>query len=151
MNSKAFALGCITVIIIVLIVIAFIYPNTIYDFGMISLTAISTIAWVILYISTRTLHCTQKENPKELICEIKGSREYNITYGGVQKYGGDITISKDDKEKLWGLINFLKVKPNNEQDNESYIANVNKNITLNIYFHHFYSNQTKLYFSYIYY
>jgi hypothetical protein len=131
MNSKAFALGCITFIIIVLIVIAFIYPNTIYDFGMISLTAISTIAWIILYISTRTLHCTQKENSKELICEIKGSREYNITYGGVQKYGGANTISEDNKEKLWGLINFLKLQPNNVQDNESYIANIKNNITLN--------------------
>jgi len=100
MNYKEFTLGCITVIIIVLIVIGFLYPNTIYDFGMISLTAISTIAWVILYISTRTLHCTQKENPKGLICEIKGSKEYNITYGEVQKYGGNITISDDLKNEV---------------------------------------------------
>ena len=104
MNSKAFAfvLGCITVIIIVLIVIGFIYPNTIYDFGMISLTAISTIAWVILYISTRTLHCTQTDNPKGLICTIKGSREYPIKKRPNNIKSGGVII--DNKRKF--LINF---------------------------------------------
>ena len=123
MNYKAFTLGCITVIIIVLIVIAFIYPNTIYDSSMILLTALSSIAWVILYISTRTLHCVQNENPKKLICEIKGSgRKYKIK-GGIKggintNYYNTITggidfIPDDNKKDINDLITLAK-KDNKE-------------------------------------
>jgi hypothetical protein len=122
MNYKEFTLGCITVIIIVLIVIGFIYPNTIYDFGMISLTAISTIAWVILYISTRTLHCTQKENPKGLICEIKGGnieqelidtvkKNYNLAMN-IKKEYEKITTNKKDHDKILSLFKTIQ---NNKQ------------------------------------
>jgi hypothetical protein len=121
MNSKAFAfvLGCITVIIIVLIVIGFIYPNTIYDFGMISLTAISTIAWVILYISTRTLHCTQTDNPKGLICEIKGSREYPIIKGSNNNIkSGGVIIDNKIKYRINNLISGIREK-NKSKINQS--------------------------------
>ena len=76
MNYKAFTLGCITVIIIVLIVIAFIYPNTIYDSSMILLTIISSISWFIIYISTRKLTCVETtiDNKKKIFCEIKGGK-----------------------------------------------------------------------------
>ena len=79
MNYGGFILGCITVILILLIVCAFIYPNTIYDSSIILLTAISSIAWIIVYMSTRTLRCIQNDNPKELICKIGGNgRKYKI-------------------------------------------------------------------------
>ena len=109
MNSKAFALGCITVIIIVLIVIGFIYPNTIYDSSMILLTAISTIAWVILYISTRTLHCTQTDNPKGLICTIKGSREYPIIKGSNNNIkSGGFVLNKVQQYNINNLISGIR-------------------------------------------
>ena len=75
MNYKAFTLGCITVILILLIVCVFIYPNTIYESSMILLTAISSISWIIVYMSTRTLRCIQNDNPKELICKIGGGKK----------------------------------------------------------------------------
>ena len=127
MNYKAFTLGCITVIIIVLIVIAFIYPNTIYDSSMILLTIISSISWFIIYISTRKLTCveTNTDNDKKLICSIKGSREYKI------KYGGAVDISDDNKKKLWKIINFLRGPPPTS-DVEAYRKNYQNEIILNI-------------------
>jgi O-acetyl-ADP-ribose deacetylase (regulator of RNase III) len=116
MNYGGFILGCITVILILLIVCAFIYPNTIYDSSIILLTAISSIAWIIVYMSTRTLRCIQNDNPKELICKIGGNgRKYKIK-GGIKggintNYyntitGGLDSIVEPNKQDIKDLINF---------------------------------------------
>lgn len=132
MNYKGLALGCVTLIIILLIVFSFLYSDTIYESSIILLTTISSIAWVIVYISTRTLTCveTNTDNEKKLICSIKGSREYKIKYGGMQKYGGAIDISDDNKKKLWKIINFLR-GPSSPGDIETYRKNYQNEIILN--------------------
>ena len=109
MNYGGFILGCITVILILLIVCAFIYPNTIYDSSIILLTAISSIAWIIVYMSTRTLRCIQNDNPKELICKIGGNgRKYKIKNGSNNNIisGGVDSILESNKQDIKDLINF---------------------------------------------
>ena len=104
MGYKGLALGCITLIIILLIVFSFLYSDSIYESSIILLTTISSIAWVLVYISTRKLTCveTNTYNDKKLICSIKGSREYKIKYGGV------INISDGNKKKIMGNYKFFK-------------------------------------------
>ena len=112
MNYGGFILGCITVILILLIVCAFIYPNTIYDSSIILLTAISSIAWIIVYMSTRTLRCIQNDNPKELICKIGGNgRKYKIK-GGLQgenynTISGGLVLNSNQKSIINNLISGI--------------------------------------------
>ena len=126
MGYKGLALGCITLIIILLIVFSFLYSDSIYESSIILLTTISSIAWVLVYISTRKLTCveTNTDNDKKLICSIKGSREYKI------KYGGAVDISDDNKKKLWKIINFLRGPPPTS-DVEAYRKNYQNEIILN--------------------
>lgn len=117
MNYEGFILGCITVILILLIVCAFIYPNTIYDSSIILLTAISSIAWIIVYMSTRTLRCIQNDNPKELICKIGGNgRKYKIK--------GGITGEISNKERI-NIKTFLSIMfKNNNNYNSDELKNM---------------------------
>ena len=121
MNYGGFILGCITVILILLIVCAFIYPNTIYDSSIILLTAISSIAWIIVYMSTRTLRCIQNDNPKELICKIGGNgRKYKIK-GGIkgENYNtitGGLVLNKNKKILINNLISAIMEKNKNKID-----------------------------------
>ena len=136
MNYGGFILGCITVILILLIVCAFIYPNTIYDSSIILLTAISSIAWIIVYMSTRTLRCIQNDNPKELICKIGGNgRKYKIK-GGIKggintNYyntitGGIDSIPEEKKQNIIELINFIRLGSSNNPYNPIDEVNLNK-------------------------
>lgn len=143
MNYGGFILGCITVILILLIVCAFIYPNTIYDSSIILLTAISSIAWIIVYMSTRTLRCIQNDNPKELICKIGGNgRKYKIKGGINTNYyntitGGIDSISEEKKQNIIQLINFIAEKSdkqpgdtNHETELNNLLLSMDKNLTI---------------------